>query len=787
MKGLFSHKLLSGLIFILLAVFAFIPMTDEAKAASKATVTISSGEVTKGKEIEVTIKVDAETNIGAYDFYVTYDPNILEAVSGYEDGGNGQLQLMGYISDTSDLSSSKTFKIKFKALAVGSSKIEYLCLTSDKGIIDYDTVENMEVTASAGTVNVKAPYIASSNKDLASLKVAAVRADGSSYTLTLSPKFSNSVTKYSLTTEEGVTKLVVTAKAEDDKATVKVSGATLKGGTNTTTITVTAEDGSTRKYTITTTVPVPPTTTAPPPEPVIVIMDGKECHIKDISETTNVPEGFEAVEYDYKDEKVMVAKGLSKKLIVMYITDSEGANGGLYIYDEGKDIFYPMSNIQVTDKLYTIVKYPEDLIVPEGYVQGEITVGDVTFNGWTNTELDKVYLVYAMNWNGEEGLYFYDTAEGQMIKYFELSVEAGVGLDEYNQLVVENEKLKDEINQLKKDNNNEVEKKTSLYKYISIICAVMAAIYLGVIIILLVKRRGKNEDTEAYEDTEESNQSEAIDEATDSVDDTENSEADVDTENIDNAMEAALASEVAAAMMDGVELAETPSEVIDPETVEESEVVVEPVIEAELETAEEIEAAEEPETEVEVEATEELEAEPEIEAVEESEIQPETIDESESEIDQQINEEFASELQPDIDVASMEDAIMASVAMAASEELAEEPEVVVSEPEADEATEAEIEAEAEEATEEEAEEEIDEAIEEEAETEVEETAEDIVETDEVATIVEEAIDEEEVEPISDVDEKKKKVQDIMNDDSTSIHADDLDLVIDELFDDLFGE
>ncbi|MBQ9699144.1 MAG: cadherin-like beta sandwich domain-containing protein, partial [Lachnospiraceae bacterium] len=613
MKGLFSHKLLSGLIFILLAVFAFIPMTDEAKAASKATVTISSGEVTKGKEIEVTIKVDAETNIGAYDFYVTYDPNILEAVSGYEDGGNGQLQLMGYISDTSDLSSSKTFKIKFKALAVGSSKIEYLCLTSDKGIIDYDTVENMEVTASAGTVNVKAPYIASSNKDLASLKVAAVRADGSSYTLTLSPKFSNSVTKYSLTTEEGVTKLVVTAKAEDDKATVKVSGATLKGGTNTTTITVTAEDGSTRKYTITTTVPVPPTTTAPPPEPVIVIMDGKEYHIKDISETTKVPEGFEAVEYDYKDEKVMVAKGLSKNLIVMYITDSEGANGGLYIYDEGKDIFYPMSNIQVTDKLYTIVKYPEDLIVPEGYVQGEITVGDVTFNGWTNTELDKVYLVYAMNWNGEEGLYFYDTAEGQMIKYFELSVEAGVGLDEYNQLVVENEKLKDEINQLKKDNTNEVEKKTSLYKYISIICAVMAAIYLGVIIILLVKRRGKNEDTEAYEDAEESNQSEAIDEAADTVDDTENSEADVDTENIDNAMEAALASEVAAAMMDGVELAETPSEVIDPETVEESEVVVEPVIEAELETAEEIETAEEPETEV--EATEEPEVE--VEATEE--------------------------------------------------------------------------------------------------------------------------------------------------------------------------
>ncbi len=797
------RNILRNIVFVALMLIVCIGISRYVYA-SNATISISTSTVTNGNEFEIIITIQGDDAIFGSNFYLEYDSSIIEIISGHQGGGGGKVQIMNYLSST-DVSKKQTIKLKAKAIAVGSTDIKYVALTDNEGVVDSNG-DYMNVTATAGSVTVKAPYVASKNNNLSSLKVVATRADGSTYTLPFSPAFAKGTTSYTADAQEGTTKLVVTAKAEDSKATVKVSGTTLSDGANTTTITVTAENGSTKKYTITTNVPI---TTTLPPEPIIVQIEGTDYHIKDVTETTALPEGFETIEYDYKGKTVVAAKGLSKNLVVMYITDSEGANGRLYIYDEDTDTFFPMSNIQVTDKLYTIVKEPEELILPEGYEKQDITIGDDVFSGWASADLEGVYLVYAMNWNGEEGLYYYDPSEVQMIKYFEMTEDVGVALDEYNQLVVQNEKLKDEINQLKKDNNNEVEKKTSLYKYISIICAVMAAIYLGVIIILLVKRRGKNEDTEAYEDTEESNQSEAIDEATDTVDDTENSEADVDTENIDNAMEAALASEVAAAMMDGVELAETPSEVIDPETVEESEAVVEPVIEAELETAEEIETAEEPETEAEVEvteepeaeveATEELEAEPEIEAVEESEIQPETIDETESEIDQQINEEFASELQPDIDVASMEDAIMASVAMAASEELAEEPEVVVSEPEADEATEAEIEAEADEdieaeieaeadeATEEEAEVEIDEAIEEEAETEVEETAEDIVETDEVPTIVEEAIDEEVVEPISEEDDKKKKVQDIMNDDSTSINADDIDLVIDELFDDLFGE
>lgn len=69
----------------------------------------------------------------------------------------------------------------------------------------------------------------------------------------LTPEFSNDITEYSakLVDFEG-TELNVIAEAEDEKATVKIEGNTnIVDGENVITITVTAEDGTTKVYTIT--------------------------------------------------------------------------------------------------------------------------------------------------------------------------------------------------------------------------------------------------------------------------------------------------------------------------------------------------------------------------------------------------------------------------------------------------------------------------------------------------------------------------------------------------------
>lgn len=69
--------------------------------------------------------------------------------------------------------------------------------------------------------------------------------------LTLNPEFNNDVLEYTATLEENVTKLNVTAKAESNKSKVEISGNdNIKDGENTIKIKVTAEDGTTKTYTV---------------------------------------------------------------------------------------------------------------------------------------------------------------------------------------------------------------------------------------------------------------------------------------------------------------------------------------------------------------------------------------------------------------------------------------------------------------------------------------------------------------------------------------------------------
>lgn len=70
----------------------------------------------------------------------------------------------------------------------------------------------------------------------------------------LTPNFNKNKTSYAVTVGENVNDLKVTAVAEDSKSKVAISGNTgLKNGDNKVYITVTAQDGTKKVYTITVT------------------------------------------------------------------------------------------------------------------------------------------------------------------------------------------------------------------------------------------------------------------------------------------------------------------------------------------------------------------------------------------------------------------------------------------------------------------------------------------------------------------------------------------------------
>lgn len=98
------------------------------------------------------------------------------------------------------------------------------------------------VTTEAPEEEPKEPAEKSDNNALASLTIEGV---------TLEPSFNKDVTKYTATVSKDVTKLEVKAVAESSNSDVKIEGnENLKDGENTVNITVTAEDGTKRVYTI---------------------------------------------------------------------------------------------------------------------------------------------------------------------------------------------------------------------------------------------------------------------------------------------------------------------------------------------------------------------------------------------------------------------------------------------------------------------------------------------------------------------------------------------------------
>lgn len=91
-------------------------------------------------------------------------------------------------------------------------------------------------------LTTKKPVVESSNNDLKSLKIEQYE---------LVPEFDPEVTEYSMKISENSDALIVDAEAEDEKAEVKITGNDeLLTGENVIEIVVTAEDGSTKKYTI---------------------------------------------------------------------------------------------------------------------------------------------------------------------------------------------------------------------------------------------------------------------------------------------------------------------------------------------------------------------------------------------------------------------------------------------------------------------------------------------------------------------------------------------------------
>ncbi|MHB1455095.1 MAG: cadherin-like beta sandwich domain-containing protein [Saccharofermentanales bacterium] len=238
----------------ILAVIAIIQMVlilgaSSVSAAAPSTAITGPATVRAGDTINIAISMNG-TGLSAVQGEIRYDPALLVYKSNagilngwtIEIGGStaGKVTFLG-IDDglSAPINSSRqlfilTFQVKSTVSAGTGVKITTANLTATDG--------NNDLTPANATysVNIAAPL--SSNAMLSKLTVS---------NATISPAFKKSTTAYTASVPFSVSKLSIAATSENNKAKVIISGNALAaGGTTDVAITVTAENGAKKVYSI---------------------------------------------------------------------------------------------------------------------------------------------------------------------------------------------------------------------------------------------------------------------------------------------------------------------------------------------------------------------------------------------------------------------------------------------------------------------------------------------------------------------------------------------------------
>lgn len=422
---------------IICAILLFFMINLSVEAAD-GTISFSDPSANVGENVTVNVKVKTNgCNIGATDITLTYDTSALEFVSGGStaSGGSGSVHIAGVAGDAE--TNSITYKLTFKALSAGSSKVNvsnYEVYDFDENLVSMSHVGNSTVSVSDGTPD------ASSDATLSSLKVS----KGS-----LSPSFAPRTYKYTMTVDADVSSLAIDAKTNDSKATVSsITGAdSLQPGENTVKIKVTAENGETATYKITVTreqeseeedtpeeTTEPETTDEPeeteepeesenPEETEAVsgsiVVNGKSLTPTEIPDEAEIP-GFSVSTLEYNGEEYPAFISKYMEYYILYMTDEED-NSDYYAYYKEIDTFTEFVQLTsgTTGNMFILDGYESDL-TESGFVKKELEINGKKLTGWAYSDevtaaeeaYKAYYLVAGVNQDGLLTWYQYDTQEG---------------------------------------------------------------------------------------------------------------------------------------------------------------------------------------------------------------------------------------------------------------------------------------------------------------------------------------------------------------------------------------
>ena len=395
MKKIFKKAAL-----LIAAITLIISAAAIPSSAASTVISFNPQKPTVGQNVTITVTVNADFKMYGADFSVSYNQSVLEYKSAdcAANGGGGVVKA----APTHSGETKGTYKFTFTAKTAGSSPINV------SGGAYGDGEYNIGASATLTVSDAAKPGVAT----LKSLSLS----EG-----TLSPAFSSGRTSYTVKVKYEVTSCKVFATATDAKATVAVGGKeTLEVGKNTRTVTVTAQNGTQKTYTIVITRlkegeeldgETKPEDNTDEPEKSTVIDGVKYLLATDLSGFT-LPNGFKANTVTYGETEVAAAQDTDANYTVYYLKGENSESYQPYTLESDGKTFKKLKFATFGNNTYIFADIPEGKTVPEGFYQSSVKIGDFDIPAYKSPDegLTDFYYTYCF-FEKNFAMYRYDSRE----------------------------------------------------------------------------------------------------------------------------------------------------------------------------------------------------------------------------------------------------------------------------------------------------------------------------------------------------------------------------------------
>ena len=392
--------------YLSLIICAFVISINYVRAASYD-VTVTSKTVTVGNSVTLTIK--GNDLAGRFDLSSSNSSVAnLSNNSLFIDNNSASITITTKSVGTATITITPTDVTAYDNNTITGNKTITI-IVEDKPTSNPSTGGNN----SGATTNITPTKKKSTNNYLSSLTIEGY---------TLDKEFKKDETEYSIMVENDVNKIKINAQLDDSSATVTGIGEVeVKEEINKLEIKVTAEDGSTRIYTLNVTVKEL--------DPIEVTINKKKYTvIRKEGVIENIPENYEKSSIKIGEEEVLCYINKNTKNIIVGLTDEKGVSK-FYSYDEKTKKYTLYNGYKIGGLYLNIISMPKDKI-PSGYSKVSFNYDDnklegyqpvnnnVTYAADNSVKGSDFYLVYAVNEvTGEAGTYMYDKLDGTIQRF----------------------------------------------------------------------------------------------------------------------------------------------------------------------------------------------------------------------------------------------------------------------------------------------------------------------------------------------------------------------------------